>query len=556
MSAGTVGRPVAGPAPGLEKSRSPRTVLARFVGRSISKTSVIIAYAFAAYVASSILGFTRTYKTVASRETLAKLFGTNPGLRALFGASRGIDNVYGFTAWRTLGVLTIVGGIWALMAATKRFRGEEEAGRLEFFLSGWTTGGLAALNNLAGLGIGLLLIFAIVALATGIVGNMGQVHLTAGQTLFFSLALVASIVEFFSVGAFVSQIAPTRRRAAGIAAGLFGLSFILRAIGDAAPSVSWLSALSPLGWIHNLKPLTGSDPVWLIPIFVFSAVLCGLTVYIAGHRDLGSSLVPDRDTAKPRLRLLASPLGLAVRESRGTLIGWLAALAATGLAMGAIAKAAGEAMAASPSTGKFFADVTHNRALGTATYMGITFLMFMTAIMILGASSVNSMREDEAEGYLENLLVGPVSRTRWTSGRLLIIAASVLLAGVVAGLFSWLGAASQHAGVGFGSLIETGINSALPAAVIVGTGMLTLGLKPRWTSAVMYAIIGWSFLLELIGPAINLNHWLLDTSLLHHVALAPAVDPRWGTNAILVVIGVATAVIGAIAFNIRDLAGR
>jgi len=80
--------------------------------------------------------------------------------------------------------------------------------------------------------------------------------------------------------------------------------------------------------------------------------------------------------------------------------------------------------------------------------------------------------------------------------------------------------------VAFGKLIQAGVNSAVPAALIVGIGILMLGIKPRWASAVMYAVIGWSFLLELIGPIINLNHWLLDTSLLHHVALSPAADPE------------------------------
>ncbi len=246
---------------------------------------------------------------------------------------------------------------------------------------------------------------------------MGEVHFTAGQTLLFSLALVASIAEFMAVGAFVSQIAPTRRRAAGISAGVFGLAFLLRAIGDATPSMSWLSSLSPLGWIERLRPLTGSDPVWLIPICAFTAILCGLTVYIAGRRDLGSSLIPDKDSARPRLRFLNSPLGLAVRETRGSLIGWLVGLAVTSMAMGAVAKAAGEAMAASASTGNYISDITKNAVMGASTYMGIAFLMFMTAIMILAASAINSLREDEAEGYLDNLLVGPVSRMRWMAGR-------------------------------------------------------------------------------------------------------------------------------------------
>ena len=71
----------------------------------------------------------------------------------------------------------------------------------------------------------------------------------------------------------------------------------------------------------------------------------------------------------------------------------------------------------------------------------------------------------------------------------------------------------------------------------------------------MYIVIGWSFLLEMIGPAIKLNHWVLDTSLLYHVALAPATDPRWGSLAIIAGAGLAMAVIGAIVFNRRDLAG-
>ncbi len=545
-----------GAEPSMKRLRSPGTVVARFVGRSISKTAVIIGYAFALYVASSILGFTKTYGTQAARETLARLFGNNPGLHALFGISHSIDTVRGFTAWRTLGVLTIVGAIWALMAATKRFRGEEEAGRWELFLSGQTTSRQGAVNIMAGLGVGLVIIYVIVAIVTGIIGNMNKLHFSAGETLFFSLALVASTAEFFAVGAFASQIAPTRRRAAGIAAGVFGVSFLLRAIGDAAPSVHWLTNISPLGWIEHLRPLTGSDPFWLLPIFGFVAALCVLTAYMAGARDLGASLIPDRDTARPRTRFLNAPFGLAIRELRGTLVGWFVALAGAAMAMGAIAKAAGKAMAASTSTQSFFKDFTRNQKVGAATYMGVVFLMLMVAIMALAASSINSMREDEAEGYLDNLLTGPVSRLRWLGGRLLIVVASVVLAGVVSGLFGWFGAAIQNTGISLGKLIEAGLNAAVPAAVMIGIGMLTLGFRPRWTSAVLYTVIGWSFLLELIGPAINLNHWLLDTSLLHHTALAPAVDPRWSTAGIIIAIGVAASVIGAAAFNRRDIAGK
>jgi len=284
-------------------------------------------------------------------------------------------------------------------------------------------------------------------------------------------------------------------------------------------------------------------------------VLCTATVYMAGGRDLGASLIPDKDSRKHRTRFLNTPLQLALRESRGSIFGWMATLAATSIAMGAIAKAAGKAMAATTGTQTFIKNITQNPAVGATTYIAVVFLMFMTAIMAMAAQAINSMREDEAEGYLDNLLTRPVSRMRWLGGRLLIVVASVFLAGVVTGLFSWFGSESQNTGIALGKMIEAGINAAIPAALIIGIGVLTLGLRPRWTSAVLYTVIGWSFLLEMIGPAIKLNHWVLDTSLLHHVALSPATDPRWSTAGILIGIGVVTLIAGAIAFNNRDLAG-
>jgi ABC-2 type transport system permease protein len=391
----------------VQKFRSPGTVIARFVARSVSKTAAIVGYGFAIYVVSSIYGFTKTYATQASRETLAKLFGNNAGLQALFGVAHHIDTVRGFTAWRTLGVLTIVGAIWGLAVATKRFRGEEEQGRWELFLSGQTTSRQGALNNMAGLGVGLFIIFALVAIVTGIIGNVNHQHFGASEILFYTVALVASTAVFMAVGALVSQIMPTRRRAVGTAAALFGVTFLLRAIGDASKSAHWLTYLSPLGWIENTRPLTGSSPLWLIPVLGLIVVLGALTVYLAGRRDLGASLVPDKDTARPRTRFLNTTFGLALRETRAGVIAWVAALGVAGLGMGAVAKAAGEAMAASTGAHKFFTNITSQRAIGAQTYLGVVFLMVMTVLMAMAASGVNSMREDEAEGYLDNLLVRP-----------------------------------------------------------------------------------------------------------------------------------------------------
>jgi hypothetical protein len=51
------------------------------------------------------------------------------------------------------------------------------------------------------------------------------------------------------------------------------------------------------------------------------------------------------------------------------------------------------------------------------------------------------------------------------------------------------------------------------------------------------------------------DHRLLDTSVLHHTARAPAAAVQWDMAAILTGIGIATAITGAAAFTRRDLAG-
>jgi len=66
--------------------------------------------------------------------------------------------------------------------------------------------------------------------------------------------------------------------------------------------------------------------------------------------------------------------------------------------------------------------------------------------------------------------------------------------------------------------------------------------------------VAWSCSVEIVGAGLGVSRWLLDTSLLHHLARAAAVPVRWDRAAILVAIGLAAAT-GAIAFARRDLKG-
>jgi putative exporter of polyketide antibiotics len=66
--------------------------------------------------------------------------------------------------------------------------------------------------------------------------------------------------------------------------------------------------------------------------------------------------------------------------------------------------------------------------------------------------------------------------------------------------------------------------------------------------------VAYSFLANLVGSVVKGNDWLRDSSLFTHIALAPASRPDWFQAAVLVLLGLGGAALGAVAFQRRDVA--
>lgn len=533
------------------------SVITSFVARRTRLSTILWSLFFAISSAATVIGIVEIFKSTQQIGKMIASFGNNAGMNLLFGTPYKLETIGGFTAWRSLGIVVLIAGIWGLLTATKIFRGDEDSGRWEMFLAGPTTRRQAVIHAIGGLGISLLIMFAINFVAIFGVGHSNGLSFGLAECLLYSVAVVAGAAIFMAVGLWASQLAPTRRKAAAISAILFGVFFLMRAVAAIGQDWRWLMNWTPLGWIEKIRPLTNNDATWLIPIGLFIVAFCAVSIYIAGKRDLGSSLLTDRDTARPRTKLLNSPIGLVVREDRGSIIGWLLGVSAMSALYGYLAKTATDVLNSSSETIKQLHGFgLQNKTFGVETYMAIVLLVIMVLVMVFVASLVNHIREDEAEGYLDNILVRPISRLRWLTGRVVVVIGSMLLAVVLGTVLGWLTAKSQNANMPFKDMMLAGVNILPPVLLIMGVGLLIFGLRPRLTSAVVYGIIAWSFLLEMIGPAIRLNHWILDTSLLHHVKMVPAVDPNWQSLWVIFVLSIATVVIGAMAFNGRDLASE
>ncbi len=532
----------------------PAFVVASRTARRTARSGVLWGYVFGLYIASSALGYAATYKTMAQRAQFARVFGANAGVNALIGPAHSLQTVPGFTEWRCTGVLSVVGAVWGLLAATRLTRGEEEAGRWEHYLAGGTTRGRSAAQALVGLGAGWVVLWAIPALVTVVAGRSSRVRIDAGHAVFLALGVTASAAAFLAIGALTGQLATTRRQAASYAGATLGIAYALRMVADSGTGLAWLRWATPLGWAEELRPITAPRPVALLPFCGLVVVASVASVTLAARRDLGAGVLGDRGAHRARTRLLGGPSGLAIRLSRPVALAWAIAIALGALLMGLIAKSAGSVLSSSTSASRVFSRLGA-RGVGADAYLGVAFLIVAVLLTFVAAGHVTAARADEAEGRLDNLLVRPVARASWYGGRLLIGATVVAALGVAAGAFAWIGAASHHAGVRPGDALGAGVNAVPPALLVLGLGFLALGAWPRAAAAVTYGVLAWSFLVDVLGGIVNANHWLLDTSVFHQMAAAPAVSPDWTSAAALTGIGLAGALVGAATFHRRDMVG-
>ena len=536
----------------IRVERSAGALVARVTARKAARSGVLWGLIFGVAIASSEISYVKIYTKAAQRDALAATYGSNKAMSALFGPAPQLQTVGGFTAFKISMTLMVLGAVWGLLVSTRLLRGEEDAGRWDLLLVGLTTRRRAAAQGIAGLGVGVFTLWVTTALITTLSGRASTVRISGASSLYFALAMVATAVMFVIVGAVTSQLAATRRQAASLGAALLGVSYALRLVADAGVGFHWLVWVSPLGWVEELQPLTSPQPLAFLPIIGFSILLAGGAVALAGRRDVGKSIVPDRVHARTHLRLLFSPIGLAIRLQRATVIGWWVSISLSALLFGLIARSAGATL--SGSTAEVFSKLGA-RGTGARAVLGACFLILAVLVAFLAAGQIAAARAEESEGRLDQILIGSASRSSWLGGRLLVAFVVLLVSGVAATVFTWLGAASQHAGVSFTTLLGAGINLVPPAIVILGFGVLVFGIRPRLTSNAVYALLGWSLLIVIVGGIGAINHWVLDTSVFHHMASAPAVPPNWEANGIMSAVGLACALIGGFAFSRRDIQG-
>ncbi len=549
MSAASGAAPVASAAAsGANIGLLPARALAVRAFRDARVRTVSFACLFAAITYIQPAAYRHAYPTTASRLAFAHSFAENKAIRLFYGAPHDLLTVGGYTAWRVGGTLAIFAAIFGLLATVRALRTEEDAGRIELVLAqalGRRTAYLSALAAIAA----SILILAFAEFAGLLLGS-----LPAGASAYLAVATASVLLVFMGVGAVVSQIASTRRTALELGGAAVGLSLVLRVVADTSNGAGWVRWATPLGWAEELKPFTGADPLVLVLPALATLLLLAAAARMAADRDIGTGILPARDTAEPRLHLLFSPTAQALRSERASLIVWLSSVGAFAYIIGVVAHSISSA-GISESLQREFAKLGSGSILTPSGYLAFVFIFFILAVSLFSCAQVAAARAEEAEQRLETLLSLPVSRSGWLGGRLFLAACASVAISLAAGLFSWAGAESAGVRISLVRLLETGANCLPVAILFLGIAALAYALVPRASAGIAYGLVAVSFLWNLFGSLLGAPKWLVELTPFAHVGLIPAQPFRATAALAMVALGALASLSALWVFRRRDLLG-
>lgn len=490
--------------------------------------------------------FRGLYPTDELLAAAARGFSTNPAFRAMFGPVFAL-NLGALTAWRVSIVLVVL-AVVSLLTVIRHTRVEEETGRRE--LVGSTVVGrhaplAAALIVMAGadLVVGVLT-------ATGLIAQ----GLPIGGAIALGAQLAVMGTVFGCVGGLAAQFTESAGGARAMALSALGLVYVIRAAGDAADAVGWLSWFSPMGWLQRIRPFAG-ERWWLLVVGLsLSALLASGAFILSAHRDVGGGLLRPRlgpPTASPRLR---GPLTLGWRLHRGIVIGWSSAFVVLGAIYGSVAEAVGDMLRDNPDMQEIFA-----RLGGGADTIVDLYLAGVAGILALiaggyGIQAALRMRVEEEGQRLEPVLATAVTRRRWLAAQVGFAFGGPSLALTVGGLAMGLayGAISGDvAGQVPRAIAATMVQ--LPAVwLLTAIAVALFGIAPR-SSGAAWGVFGLVVFITFIGALLGLGQWFMDLSPFTHIPALPGADLVM--LPLVVLTGLVVSLVGAgfASFRQRDI---
>jgi ABC-2 type transport system permease protein len=442
----------------------------------------------------------------------------------------------------------VMAALMSMQLVTRNTRAEEQSGRAELVRSsmvGRHAPLTAALIVAAGAN-------ALLALMLG--GTMAANGFDGSDGLLFGASVGAVGLVFAGIAALSVQVTENPRAATGIAGAALGAAWAIRMAGDMIRDYgSPLSWFSPLAWSNQTRPYV--DGRWwplLLSVGLAAAAAAGGYV-LSARRDVGAALVAARPGRPEAASWLRSPLAVAFRLQRASLMWWTVALAAFGFMVGGLGDQIADPEDMSESRVDMFGGSLDTLLDG---YLGMMALFIAVIAGIMMVRGVQAVRLEETEGRADPVLATATSRWAWCGSYLAVTSLGLVGLLLVAGLATGIGAAVS---VGDGSYVldmALAFMAHAPGVLaLLGIAALLFGVFPRAIGAI-WILVGYSLFVGLFGAVIDLPQWTLDISPMEHTGRPPLDSISWQAVMIQLLAAAGLMAAGLAGFRRRDLETR
>ncbi|MGI6746903.1 MAG: ABC transporter permease [Anaerovoracaceae bacterium] len=403
-------------------------------------------------------------------------------------------NMEGAILWRGMLQASLAVMIGAAFTMIRHTRTEEASGRNELIF-GRPVGRYANLTAAMILScVGSLLAGLLTAAALMSNGFAGSGSLMAGLTL------AASGCIFAGIGGLCAQIFEHSGNARGVIFGVYGLTMVAMVLNNMGGGSTGWAWFVPESWFRITVPFGGNYAWPLLVFIVLSAIPMMLSYMLLIRRDMGAGLIAQKEgsaNASPRFN---SPLALAWRQHKGSILAWAIGMAFLGGIMGVttpnISEALSSILAQMNEWGIAMAKLGNQEAfIATLIYI----LGLMAGLSVFAITTVQSLRKEEKEHYVEMILSRPVSRSKWMGSYLAVAflgSALILLAlGLASGL-GWRIAAGEFSHLP--RVLGMSLSKIPPVWTFIGIAALLYGWLPRIASVINWLILGVFIFIEML----------------------------------------------------------
>ena len=501
------------------------------------------------------------FGTLALRRVLSAQMELLPVvLRGLLGDPIAIDTLGGFMSWRVGNIMPVMLGIWSVVALSGTLAGEAARGSLDLLVATPLGRRRIALEKVGGHVVALVVAMLVASLITVVAGVVFRTLPGDEITIEAALghfALTGLLVLAAGSVAFAASPILGRTRAAGLGfVALFG-GYLIASYASLSGLIRALEPLSWYSWTAGHRPLAGT---WDWPTVALLAAVCvgllAVGVVAFERRDVGVAVGAGRFALPGLPSGVGGPFRRQLADRTAIALAWGVGLGAYGAVIAASAEEFASVMANVPGMTELIKRIYPAIDIGQPSgLLQLTFFSFGTLMIgLAGASLLAGWASDEERRRLDVVLAAPLSRARWAARSGAAILAAIAITAAVNAAF----VAAATSALGFEALTATlGMTVVgLYGMAFAGVGLAVGGLvRPTLAAPVTAGLVIASFLLELLGNALNLPDVIVDLSLNRHLGqpIAGSYDPF----GIIVGLGLAVGglLLGAWGLTRRDLRG-